>query len=136
MKALGMIETIGLIGAIEATDTALKTADVEILNQHFVKGGIVTVELTGDVAAVRVAVVAGEEAARKLGSFVKSHVIARPGEMIGEMLEDKKEEKEEENQVIEEIKNPEEPVEVLKVLEVEAKEEIVSKIVKNNKSKN
>lgn len=122
MKALGMIETIGLIGAIEATDTALKTADVQILNQHFVKGGIVTVELTGDVAAVRVAVEAGEEAARKLGAFVKSHVIARPGEMIGDMLEDKKEEIKEE-------------IEVEKVLEEETKEEIVSKIVKNNKNK-
>lgn len=127
MKALGMIETIGLIGAIEATDTALKTADVQILNQHFVKGGIVTVELTGDVAAVRVAVEAGEEAARKLGAFVKSHVIARPGEMIGDMLEDKKEEIK-----IVEIK---EEIEVEKVLEEETKEEIVSKIVKNNKNK-
>ncbi|SJZ64430.1 Carboxysome shell and ethanolamine utilization microcompartment protein CcmL/EutN [Cetobacterium ceti] len=127
MKALGMIETIGLIGAIEATDTALKTADVQILNQHFVKGGIVTVELTGDVAAVRVAVEAGEEAARKLGVFVKSHVIARPGEMIGDMLEDKKEEIK-----IVEIK---EEIEVEKVLEEETKEEIVSKIVKNNKNK-
>ena len=56
MKALGMIETIGLVGAIEAVDTALKTADVDIVNKHIVKGGIVTVELTGDVGAIKVAV--------------------------------------------------------------------------------
>ena len=56
MKALGMIETIGLVGAIEAADTALKTAEVEIVNRHIVKGGIVTVELSGDVGAIKVAV--------------------------------------------------------------------------------
>lgn len=87
MKALGMIETIGLVGAIEAADTALKTADVEIVNKHIVKGGIVTVELSGDVGAIKVAVEAGAEAAKRLGVFVSSHVIARPDEMVSRMIE-------------------------------------------------
>lgn len=88
MKALGMIETIGLVGAIEAADTALKTAEVEIVNRHIVKGGIVTVELSGDVGAIKVAVEAGAEAAKKLGAFVSSHVIARPDEMVSKMIEE------------------------------------------------
>ena len=88
MKALGMIETIGLVGAIEAADTALKTAEVEIVNRHIVKGGIVTVELSGDVGAIKVAVEAGTEAAKKLGVFVSSHVIARPDEMVSKMIEE------------------------------------------------
>lgn len=87
MKALGMIETIGLVGAIEAADVALKTAEVEIVNRHIVKGGIVTVELSGDVGAIKVAVEAGAEAAKKLGVFVSSHVIARPDEMVSKMIE-------------------------------------------------
>ncbi|MFR3817269.1 MAG: BMC domain-containing protein [Fusobacterium varium] len=88
MKALGMIETIGLVGAIEAADTALKTAEVEIVNRHIVKGGIVTVELSGDVGAIKVAVEAGAEAAKRLGVFVSSHVIARPDEMVSKMIEE------------------------------------------------
>lgn len=88
MKALGMIETMGLVGAIEAADTALKTAEVEIVNRHIVKGGIVTIELSGDVGAVKVAVEAGAEAAKKLGVFLSSHVIARPDEMISKMIEE------------------------------------------------
>ena len=88
MKALGMIETIGLVGAIEAADTALKTADVEILNRHIIKGGIVTIELSGDVGAIKVAVEAGAEAAKRLGVFVSSHVIARPDEMVSRMIEE------------------------------------------------
>ena len=87
MKALGMIETIGMVGAIEALDTALKTADVDVLNRHIVKGGIVTVEIVGDVGAIKVAVEAGAAAAKKLGVFVGSHVIARPDEMVYQMIE-------------------------------------------------
>lgn len=80
MKALGMIETIGMVGAIEALDVALKTANVNFLNRHFVKGGIVTVEIVGDVGAVKVAVESATEATKRMGIFVSSHVIARPDE--------------------------------------------------------
>lgn len=90
MKALGMIETRGLVTAIEALDAALKTADVEIVNRHIVKGGIVTVEICGDVGAVKVATEAGAAAAKRLGNFISSHVIARPDEMVYEMIEQEK----------------------------------------------
>lgn len=116
MKALGMIETIGLVGAIEAADTALKTAEVEIVNRHIVKGGIVTIELSGDVGAIKVAVEAGAEAAKRLGVFVSSHVIARPDEMVSKMIE------EDSITAVEDIN--EETTEVIeeKILEIEKEE--------------
>lgn len=88
MKALGMIETIGLIGAIEAADVATKTANVEILNKHFISAGIVTVEITGDIGAVKVAIEAAEESVKKLGLYVSSNVIARPSESIANLILD------------------------------------------------
>ena len=93
MKALGMIETRGMVGAIEAVDVARKTADVEVLNKHLVKGGIVTVEIVGDVGAVKVAVEAAAEAVKKLGVYMGSHVIPRPTEEVYNMLEKKREHK-------------------------------------------
>ena len=88
MKALGMIETMGLIGAIEAADVATKTANVEILNKHFISAGIVTVEITGDIGAVKVAIEAAEESVKKLGLYVSSNVIARPSESIANLILD------------------------------------------------
>lgn len=93
MKALGMIETRGMVGAIEAVDVACKTADVEVLNRHLVKGGIVTVEIVGDVGAVKVAVEAAAEAVKRLGVYMGSHVIPRPTEEVYNMLEKKREHK-------------------------------------------
>ncbi len=89
MKALGMIETRGMVGAIEAVDVACKTADVEVLNRHLIKGGIVTVEIVGDVGAVKVAVEAATEAVKKLGVYMGSHVIPRPTEEVYNILEKK-----------------------------------------------
>ncbi|MCQ8212855.1 BMC domain-containing protein [Cetobacterium somerae] len=89
MKALGMIETRGMVGAIEAVDVACKTADVEVLNRHLVKGGIVTVEIVGDVGAVKVAVEAAAEAVKRLGVYMGSHVIPRPTEEVYNILEKK-----------------------------------------------
>lgn len=88
MKALGMIETTGLIGAIEAADVATKTANVEILNKHFISAGIVTLEITGDIGAVKVAIEAAVEATKKLGVFMSSNVIARPGDSIANLILD------------------------------------------------
>ena len=77
MKALGMIETFGLIGAIEAADVMLKTANVTLLKKEKVRGGLVLVSIAGDVGAVKTAV---EAAVRALGeqSLYASHVIPRP----------------------------------------------------------
>lgn len=90
MKALGMIETRGLVGAIEASDIALKTADVSIITKTYVKAGLVTIHLCGDVSAVKAAVEAGSEAAKKLGVLISSHVIARPDDSVYNIIyEDK-----------------------------------------------
>lgn len=80
MKALGMIETYGLIGAIEAADVMLKTANVTLLKKEIVKGGLILVSITGDVGAVKTAVEAATTAVNRLGLQVLygSHVIPRP----------------------------------------------------------
>lgn len=76
--ALGMIETRGLVAAIEAADTMTKTAKVELIGYERLGGGYVTVIVRGDVAAVKAAVDAGAQAAAKIGQLVSSHVIPRP----------------------------------------------------------
>lgn len=138
MKALGMIETRGLVAAIEALDAALKTADVEIVNRHIVKGGIVTVEICGDVGAVKVATEAGAAAAKRLGNFISSHVIARPDEMVYEMIEQEKTieniVKEKEETTTEEIEKKEEP-KVKEEIVVEKIEKKVENPIKEEKSK-
>lgn len=80
MQALGMIETRGLLASIEAADAMLKAADVTLLDRTKVGGGLVTILVTGDVAAVKAAVDAGAAAAERLGDglLVTQHVIARP----------------------------------------------------------
>lgn len=77
MEALGLIETKGLTGAIVAADTALKAANVTLLNAEVIKGGYVTVQLSGDVAAVKAAVDAGSEAVGVFGTLISAHVIPR-----------------------------------------------------------
>lgn len=76
--ALGIIETIGLIGLIEAADAAVKTADVEIRRYEKIEGGLVSIMLWGDVAAVKAATDAAAAAASKVGELVAVHVIPRP----------------------------------------------------------
>lgn len=79
-QALGLIETQGLIGAIEASDTMLKSAEVHLIGKEIVGGGLVTVLVEGDVAAVKTAVDAGSAAVNNLSeaSLLSSHVIPRP----------------------------------------------------------
>mgnify|MGYP002625921047 FL=1 len=76
--AIGMIETKGLIGAVEALDAALKAANVKFVRQDKVGSGFVSSTVEGDVAAVKAAVDAGAEAARRVGEVLSVHVIARP----------------------------------------------------------
>jgi len=78
MQALGMIETKGLIGAIEAADAMLKSANVNLVGKGLVGGGYVTVMVCGDVAAVKAATDAGAAAAQRLEELVSVHVIPRP----------------------------------------------------------
>lgn len=83
--AIGLIEVKGIVPAVEATDAALKAANVTFVEQHKVGSGLVAVTLRGDVAAVRAAVDAGAEAAGKLGQVVSVHVIARPHAEVAKM---------------------------------------------------
>ncbi|HEY9577928.1 MAG TPA: BMC domain-containing protein [Pseudobacillus sp.] len=76
-RAIGMIETRGLIGSIEAADAMLKAASVELVNQEKIDGALVTVLVEGDVGAVQAAVEAGREAAQRVGELVSAHVIPR-----------------------------------------------------------
>ena len=77
VTALGMIETSGLLSAIEAADAGLKAADVRLLGTDYVRGGLVMVRFEGDVAAVQAAVDAGAAAAQRVGNLLSAHVIPR-----------------------------------------------------------
>ena len=84
--ALGMIETKGLIGSIEAADAMVKAAKVELIGHQQIGGGYVTTIVRGDVASVRAAVEAGVRAAEKVGELVSSHVIPRPHKNVDTAL--------------------------------------------------
>lgn len=76
--ALGMIETKGLVGAIEAADAMVKAANVTLIGRELVGGGLVTVMVRGDVGAVKAATDAGAAAAQRIGELLSVHVIPRP----------------------------------------------------------
>lgn len=76
--ALGMIETKGLIGSIEAADAMVKAANVYLIGKEYVGGGLVTVMVRGDVGAVKAATDAGAAAAQRVGELISVHVIPRP----------------------------------------------------------
>ena len=78
LDALGMIETKGLVGSIEAADAMVKAANVTLVGKEHVGGGLVTVLVRGDVGAVKAATDAGAAAAQRVGELVSVHVIPRP----------------------------------------------------------
>jgi microcompartment protein CcmL/EutN len=86
-EALGLIETRGLVAAIEAADAMVKAANVILQTRELVGGGLVTVTVRGDVGAVKAAVEAGAEAARKVGELLSVHVIPSPHEEVEGMLD-------------------------------------------------
>ena len=77
-NSLGMIETKGLVGAIEAADAMVKSANVQLVGKEQIGGGLVTVMVRGDVGAVKAATDAGAAAAEKVGELISVHVISRP----------------------------------------------------------
>jgi len=85
-EALGLIETKGLVGVIEATDAMLKAANVSLAGRVQVGGGFVTTLVQGDVGSVRAAVDAGANAAKAVGELVSSHVIPRPHDALVESM--------------------------------------------------
>jgi ethanolamine utilization protein EutM len=78
MSALGMVETKGLVGAVEAADAMVKAANVKLIGKVHVGGGLVTVMVRGDVGAVKASTDAGAAAAEKVGELISVHVIPRP----------------------------------------------------------
>jgi ethanolamine utilization protein EutM len=78
MKAIGLVETRGLIGLVAATDAMVKAANVEVVKRIEIGGGLVTAIVSGDVGSVRAAVEAGALVAEQVGELVGSHVIANP----------------------------------------------------------
>jgi ethanolamine utilization protein EutM len=86
MIALGMVETKGLVGAIEAADAMVKAANVVLIGSEYVGGGFVTVMVRGDVGAVKAATDAGAAAARRVGELASVHVIPRPHEEVEMIL--------------------------------------------------
>ncbi len=86
MQALGMIETYGFVAAVEASDAALKAANVSFQGIEFVRSGIITVTVTGDVGAVKAAVSAGCMAASLVGEVRASHVIPRLADGVEEVI--------------------------------------------------
>lgn len=77
-EALGLVETKGLVGSIEAADAMVKAANVTLIGKEMVGGGLVTVMVRGDVGAVKAATDAGAAAAQRVGELISVHVIPRP----------------------------------------------------------
>lgn len=88
-EALGMVETRGLIGAVEAADAMVKAANVTLLGREKIGSGLVTVMVRGDVGAVKASVDAGAAAAKRVGELISVHVIARPHEDVESILPNK-----------------------------------------------
>jgi ethanolamine utilization protein EutM len=86
MEALGLIETKGLVGAIEAADAMVKAANVTLVGKEYVGAGLVTITVRGDVGAVKAATDAGAAAARRVGELVAVHVIPRPHDEVERVL--------------------------------------------------
>lgn len=89
-NALGLIETKGLVGAIEAADAMTKAANVELTGYEKIGSGLITVMVRGDVGAVKAAVEAGSVAASRVGEVVSTHVIPRPHSCIEALITLKK----------------------------------------------
>lgn len=87
IEALGMIETKGFVGAVEAADAMVKAANVVLVGREYIGAGYVTVLVRGDVGAVKAATDAGAAAARRVGELVSVHVIPRPHKELEQVLE-------------------------------------------------
>ena len=86
LEALGMVETKGLVGSIEAADAMVKSANVLLVGKEYIGAGYVTVFVRGDVGAVKAATDAGAAAARRVGELVSVHVIPRPHDEVEKIL--------------------------------------------------
>ena len=140
MKALGLIETRGMVGAIVAADIALKTAQVELISKEYTKGGLVCIEFEGDVAAVKASVEAAVTAIKDMGIYIGSHVIPRPDDSVEKIIKRKKEtfneEVIEEKETQTETKDIEEKsLESVEMKQIEEEIEEINEILKVSKNK-
>lgn len=142
MKALGLIETRGMVGAIVAADIALKTAQVELISKEYTKGGLVCIEFEGDVAAVKASVEAAVTAIKDMGIYIGSHVIPRPDDSVEKIIKRKKETfkeevvKEKAEEMENETKNMEEKsLESIEMKQIEEEIEEINEILKVSKNK-
>lgn len=142
MKALGLIETRGMVGAIVAADIALKTAQVELINKEYTKGGLVCIEFEGDVAAVKASVEAAVMAIKDMGVLIASHVIPRPDDSVEKIIKRKVEPSIEEvtqkkvEETKKEIKDIEEKsLENVELKDIQGEIEEINEILKVNKNK-
>ena len=85
-RALGMIETRGLIASIEAADAMVKAANVQLIGKEKVQGGLITILVVGETAAVKSAIDAGASAAQRVGELVSTHLIPRPDDQLDEII--------------------------------------------------
>ena len=138
LEALGLIEVVGLVGAIEAADTASKAADVKVIGYELTKGsGMVLVKIIGGVSAVKSAVDAACVAAERVSQIVSKHVIARPSDELDKIINVEEETQEEiidNSEEQNEVTENNETDEVNEILE-EVKEIQVVKVNKKNKNK-
>ena len=86
LEALGMVETKGFVGAVEAADAMVKAANVQLLGKEYIGAGYVTIFVCGDVGAVKAATDAGAAAARRVGELISVHVIPRPHAEVERVL--------------------------------------------------
>lgn len=142
MKALGLIETRGMVGAIVAADIALKTAQVELISKEYTKGGLVCIKFEGDVAAVKASVEAAVTAIKDMGIYIGSHVIPRPDDSVEKIIKRKKETSKEEvvkekaEEMENETKNMEEKsLESIEMKQIEEEIEEINEILKVSKNK-
>ena len=121
-RALGMVETRGLIASIEAADAMVKAARVQLVGKEKVQGGLVTILVTGETAAVKSAVDAGAAAAQRVGELVSTHIIPRPDDqlddIIGEVKHSERKPRKQEEEIIPKI----EPERIVKRREIKEKE--------------
>ncbi|WP_405349387.1 BMC domain-containing protein [Fusobacterium animalis] len=141
LEALGLIEVVGLVGAIEAADTASKAADVKVIGYELTRGsGMVVVKMVGGVSAVKSAVEAASVAAEKITQIISKHVIARPSDELDKIINAEKEKSDKKveevivNEVQKEIVDNNQNDEVNEILE-EIKEIQVVKGNKKHKNK-
>jgi microcompartment protein CcmL/EutN len=139
MQALGLIETRGLLAAVESADAMLKAAEVTLIEKTYVGGGLVSIAVTGDVGAVTAAVEAGTAAVRQINSelLVSKHVIPRPHEELDDMIGSVKPLEVAKLQTLESIKvEPEEETAVVEdkiTISIELDSEEINKIMLDQK---